>query len=265
MQRRLYTRGHDFDLLQQVDNQGQQFTATEHAHVIATELGHTVFASRDQLLRHFIPAYLHRLFLLDVLAAAVRTRQFRSVWSLGAGPCVFEWLLTYALPSDVRVVASDFDPFIISKAQAYLPEVQAYQFDFYQDDPAVLQQQAQVAPDLVYFMGSAYVMDDACFIRLLRALKALGARQIIDMYAGYMGWDDMLLTLNHEWQAPLRHHAGLRRLFGKAPLTAAQRYPGKMHGYGRSRGELRRLYRASGWTIAREWRAADYRYVATLE
>jgi hypothetical protein len=53
----------------------------------------------------------------------------------------------------------------------------------------------------------------------------------------------------------------IRKLFGKPPLSD---YRGKFHGYSRSRGELRRLYKESGWRIHKEVSSGIYEYVAIL-
>ena len=41
-------------------------------------------------------------------------------------------------------------------------------------------------------------------------------------------------------------------------------YKGKFHGYSRSKRELRKLYRKSGFNIEREIKIKSYKYVAIL-
>lgn len=111
---------------------------------------------------------------------------FKNIISLGAGQCVLEYLLRYALPEDSNVIAADFDSFFIKKAKLHFPTIIPVEFDFFKDDMGDLQKRLKIHFDLAVFWGSAYVLDDSDFIRQFRSLKSIGVKRIIDFEGGYI-------------------------------------------------------------------------------
>jgi len=61
---------------------------------------------------------------------------------------------------------------------------------------------------------------------------------------------------------PMLKNPLIRRILRRSALPE---YRGKFHGFSRSRGELRRLYRKSGLRIIREQASCGFKYIATLE
>jgi hypothetical protein len=60
---------------------------------------------------------------------------------------------------------------------------------------------------------------------------------------------------------PLRKITVMRKLLRRPPLD---NHIGKFHGYSRSRGELRRLYKKAGLSLVEETSAGAYHYIAIL-
>lgn len=102
-------------------------------------------------------------------------------------------------------------------------------------------------------------MDDAIFINIFKRLKEIGVKQIIDFHGGYV---DLKNIINTFFIFPFKESYILRKLFGKPPLR--NDYRGKFHGYGRTRGELRKLYCKAGLNLIKEIRVSPYKYVAIL-
>lgn len=259
MKRKLYTLSHDLKLLKEVDNDGGQFTAEEHAYIVEREFGQSVFKTKEDLLRYYLPGNLAKIASLGFLIDMIKNNEYKSILSLGAGPCVLEYLLKLSLPEETRVIACDFDAFFIEKAKAFFPEIIAARFDFFKDDIMSLQSAIGAKFDLAVFFGSAYAMDDPEFIKLFGDLKKAGVKQMIDFHAGFMDWKHVIINVLR----PIRTNSAVRKIFRRPPITR-EGYWGKFHGYSRSRSELRRLYRKSGLEILREIWVAGYKYVAIL-
>ena len=258
MKRKLYTKNLRADLLKEVAGTGGLYTAEEHARVVELESAER-FRSRETLLRASLSENAEKLAALGYLIRHAGRGDFRGVLSLGAGDCVLEYLLKLSLPESVRVVATDFNPYLIDKAKLLLPGIMPATFDFHKDRVEDLRKTLGVDFDLAVFFGSAYVMDDEQFIRLFQGLKKIGVKQVIDFHAGFMDWKALLSNA----AGPLRGFAPLRRLLGKPPLD--EEFLGKFHGYTRSRGELRRLYKLGGVASFRELEAGPYKYTAVCE
>jgi predicted RNA methylase len=259
MKRKIYTLSHDVDLLKEIDNNGGQFTAEEHAYAIEKEFGKTVFKTRENLLRHYLPGNLPKLGSLGFLIDSTKRNGYKNILSLGAGQCVLEYLVKMSLPEESQVVACDFDSFFVKKAKEFFPEIIAERFDFFKDEIESLQAMLNIEFDCVVFFGSAYVMDDMEFIKLFSDLKKVGVKQIIDFHAGYM--DSKAVIMNY--LKPLTMNSTLRKMFHKPPITSWE-YSGKFHGYSRNRSELRRLYKNSGLKLQEEISLSGYKYVAIL-
>lgn len=260
MKRKLYTLSHDVGVLKEVDNNGGQFTAEEHAYAIEKEFGETVFKTKENLLRNFLPGNLLKLGALGFLIDSIKKNEYRNILSLGAGQCVLEYLLKMSLPEESKVVACDFDSFFIEKAKEFFPEIIAKRFDFFKDEISSLQSEFNMGFDLAVFFGSAYVMDDKEFIKLFSDLKNIGVKEIIDFHAGYMDWKGVISNYLH----PLSRNPAVRRILHKPPI-AVEGYRGKFHGYSRNRSELIKLYKSSGLELRGETSVAgSYKYVAIL-
>lgn len=256
MKAKMYTKSHDKFLLKNVDNDGGQFTADEHAYVTEKEYGDI-----DKL--SFIQGYLsgnyEKLASLPFLIKHIETKGFKNILSLGAGQCVLEWLLQQALPLEVKVTACDFDSFFVNKARECLPGIRVEQYDFFKDSIDSLQDKIGVKFDLVIFYGSAYVMDDPDFIKQLSALKKGGVKQIIDFHAGFIPLSEVFRKYI------ISILSRVKRMVSKALNREKPDWKGKFHGYGRSHRELTALYKKADFRIVKELSLANYKYIAILE
>jgi hypothetical protein len=259
MKRKIYTLSHNVDILKEIDNNGGQFTAEEHALAIKNELGETLYKTRENLLRHYLPVYLPVLSNLGFLIDSIQENGYRNILSLGSGPSVLEYILKMVLPEESKLIACDFDSFVVEKVRGFFPELIVEKFDFFKDDIKTLQSGLNIEIDLVVFFASAYVMDDTEFIKLFCDLKKIGVKQIIDFHAGYMGSLDVMMN----YLKPLTTNSTVRKFFYK-PLITVQGCRGKFHGYSRNRSELRKLYKNSGLSLQREISVSNFKYVAIL-
>jgi len=257
MKTRLYTKFHDIELLKEVDNNGEIFTAEEHSYV-SERSNVDMFQSKESLIYSYL-AYgsRTRLHALGFIIDYMNTNGFLNILSLGAGQCVMEYLLRLGLPKNAHVVATDFDSFYISKATNFFHNIIPIKFDFIKDNVRQFHKKVGIDFDIAIFFGSAYVMDDLQFIGLFHELKEIGTKRIIDFHAGYIDWKAYVMNI----LSPLRKSREIRRLFRKPPLGKGH-YQGKFHGYGRSRNELRKLYKLAGLDLIREASISDYKYVA---
>lgn len=258
MKIKLYTRSHNLELLKQVDNNGQQFTAQEHAYVIEKEFS-DIFNSKESLLHWYLSRNPGKLNALAFLIRYVNENKFTYILSLGAGYCVLEYLLSLAMPTQKRVIAADFDAYMIEKVKLLFPNIIPVVCDFFSDDLSALLNTAEGPIDIAVFFGSSYVMDDEVFINTFCKLRWGGVKRIVDFHGGYQ---NMRTLINNFFVLPLKESAILRRLFGKPLVNKG--YIGKFHGYGRTRSELRKLYLKSGFTINKEISVSPYKYVAIL-
>ena len=242
----LYTKAHNEKILKIIDNDGGQFTAEEHAYAIEKEFEEH-FKNRDTLLGWYLPNAASSLFPLRWLIQHIKESGFKNIISMGAGNCVHEYILKCALPEDCNVTATDFDSYYIKKSKTFFPSINSIKFDFFKDDIGKLNSKF----DLAIFLGSAYVMNDEQFINLFKQLKENGVNQIIDFHAGYLPYKNIPLYLGGYV---------MRKVLRKLNLIHSHR--GKFHGYGRTKDELRYLYKKTGAKSVIEKRVDPYKYVA---
>jgi len=264
MKRKIYTRSHNINLLKEIDNNGNQFSAKEHAYFIEKEFGNTVFRTKEALLRDYLSGNSLKLGALGFLIERITNNGYRNILSLGSGQCVLEYLLKLSLPEESEIIATDFDTYFIEKAKSFFPEITSVTFDFFKDDIISLQNNLNVKFDIAVFFGSAYVMDDPYFIKLFADLKKIGVKEIVDFHAGYMDLKDVIVNVIVSLLRPFARNSAIRRVFHKCPVDK-YKYIGKFHGYSRNRAELRKLYRKAGFKLYKELSVPNYKYVAILK
>lgn len=244
MKRKIYTKSHSEDLLREIDNDGGEFTAAEHAYIIEKDFGKE-YETKESLMRHYLNSGYGKLSALGFLIKYVNDNGFKNVISLGAGQCVLEYLLKCALTEDSNVIAADFDMFFIKKAKLFFPSIIPVEFDFFKDDINDLSKKLGMKFDIAVFFGSSYVMDDYDFIKLFRGLKEIGVKRIIDFQAGYIPFSEIPKTIA-----------------SKLKSYVTTEYRGKFHGYSRTCGEVRRLYKQAGIDLIQETAVGNYKYVS---
>lgn len=213
------------------------------------------FQDRESLIEWFLNTESNNYGALLFLYRLILKNGYRGVLSLGAGSCVTEFLLKQWLPDDAEIVAVDHNPYYIEKSRPLFPSLTIERFDFLKDDVTALQKLFAKDCDVVVFFGSSYAMDDAAFIKLFAGLRTLGVKTIIDFHAGF---------LRQRW-IPLALLTGLKwTLIDKLKLKALMRGV-FVHGYARTRSELRNLYKQAGFTSVKETSVnPQFRYVAIL-
>jgi len=285
MKLKIYTKSHNEALLRKIDNSGGLFTAEEHSYVMKTEFEKD-FESKESILRAYLSTSPRKLSALAFLIEYVNAHKFDNIISLGAGHCVLEYLLKCAIPEESNVVAVDFDSFLIEKTKLHFPSIIAETFDFFKDDIGQLQDKLDIKFDLAIFWGASYVMDDPQFIHLFNRLRQSGVKQIIDFHAGYLPYTRLPLRVLNMSMTSIVRKLGKMKIVNKIisrikpeswirkikivnkiiRKISPEYYRGKFHGYCRTRGELRRLYKKAGLHLLKETPVrAYYKYIAILK
>jgi hypothetical protein len=237
----------------------RQITAEEHADVFKYNFEKDIWKDKESLIKNFLFCNAdYMLAPIGYVVNLITTKKYQNIISLGAGQCVAEYFIKMSLCDNSTVVACDFDHFFVSKAQLFFPEIIADQFDFFKDNFISLKAKLNIDFELAVFFFSAYVMDDDKFIKLFNDLKLSGIKQVINFYAGFITFRQVILHLFD----PLRKNPVVRQLFHKKPFLGER---GWLHGYARSRLELRKLYKKAGWYKIKEISIGECSYVAILE
>lgn len=258
MKKKLYTYDQNLNLLKQ-RNKGI-VSSVERSFFTKKELGEIAFNSKEDLLSYFLPQDFKKAESWSIVLDVVKENGFRNILSLGAGPCVQEYLLKKALPPEVKIIATDFDSFTINKVKTFFPELIVEEFDFFKDEITDLQKRLGIEFDLVIFFGSSYVMDDIDFIKLFGDCKKIGVKRIIDFQAGYMNYKNVIMNY-----LPSNINNFIRKMFRKSTLPNKNN-TALFHGYGRNRSELRSLYKKSDLKLQKELtNKTGYRYCAILK
>ena len=257
MKMKLYTKGHNVNLLKEIDNNGRQFTAEEHAYVTEKEFGDSFLRSRENLLRYYLSNNSAKLEALDFLIRRATGQGYENILSLGAGYSVLEYLLKLALPEMAKIAVTDFDAYVIEKVRLFFPEIIVLPFDLFKDDVKDIARDLKLKFDLAVFFSSAYVLDDAQFIKVFKDLRMMGVKEIIDFHAGYIDMKRVFYNLIDK----IKSNGRIRKICGKSPIEV---FRGKFHGYGRDRSELKKLYHQAGFHVEQEVSLKSYKYVAIL-
>ena len=213
------------------------------------------FQDKETLLQWFLNTESNNHGALLFLCRELLKHRYRGVLSLGAGSCVTEYLLKQWLPDDTEIVAVDHNPYYIDKARQLFPSLKVQQFDFFNDDVADLGKLFNKGCEVAVFFGSAYSMDDETFVKLFAGLRALGVHAVIDFHAGFIRYRRIPLELLTELKWTLVDRLRLKSLMRGVFV----------HGYARTRSELRKLYKQAGFTSIQETSVPpQFRYVSVL-
>jgi SAM-dependent methyltransferase len=271
--RKLYTLNHNRSVLQKITEDEKQLTAEEALYISEYENDSDVYKSKEAMLRKYLPENLSRFPILEFLIDIIKRQKYRNILSMGSGSCVIEYLLKLCLPEELNVVCCDFNQFLVRKTQKLFPELNVFEFNFFEDNIADIFLESKIEFDMVIFFGSAFVMDNDKFVKLFSDLKRMPSsfhgRHIIDFHAGYIDFKRVVAEL---LCPSLIYNTNIRRLLGKDPAPKSYlfgketiNFNGKFIGYSRSRNELRKLYKLSGWNIKNEMSFSWYKYTAILE
>jgi len=253
MKVKLYTKSYDKNLIKKI-NPSKIFSAEEHNYASENHYKGK-FDSKEDYINHFFLENPKALEQIPFIINFIKHHNLNNIYSLGSGTCVLEFLISNSISSNRNIFASDYDSFLISKAQEFLisksKNLNIFKFDFFEDD--INEIMADMSnPDLVIFFGSAYVMNDEQYIKLLRNLKKSGVKYIIDFYAGFIDKKQFYKNLVKNILNPLINFVYRNNL-------------GKFHGYGRDKKALRDIYKLSNLTLIKELKIANYKYVSILK
>tara|TARA_Y100000590_G_C15611904_1_gene974151 strand:+ start:342 stop:947 length:606 start_codon:yes stop_codon:yes gene_type:complete len=166
----------------------KRFSSKEHSALTEIELKDNILKSKSNLLKHWFHSEKNKLDSLTYLIKYIKENSLNNILSLGSGTCVFEYLLKKSLPETYKVTATDFDSFYIEKGKEFFPELKIYNFDFFDGSFKEFFGELNEEYDLVYFLGSSYVMDYREFLNLLTSIKEFNVKKVIDFHAGYISF-----------------------------------------------------------------------------
>lgn len=232
-------------------NNKERFSSYEHAQLTETELGNSILKNKKRLIQYSLTKNLEeKISNLSFLIKRINKKNYKKILSLGSGYSDLEYFLNLALDEDKELISSDFDEYIVEKANLFFPDFRTIQFDFFKDSLSNLDEDFE----LVFSFGAFYVMDDIEFIRLFKDIKSSGVKEIIDFHAGFMTNSSYLKYILKSIYSFVSNFLPIKRI-----------KKGKFHGYMRNRKDLLRLYKLSGWTPINEIRNyGDYKYTCIL-
>lgn len=237
-------------------------TSEEHAYGSKYKCGE-IYNSKTSVIRYFLSQNYYKLAPLGFLIGFIRENNHKNIISLGAGVCVLEYLLKCALPEESVVCAADYDSFLIEAAKRFFPEIIPVEFDFAKDDMVSLKNKLNINFDLAVFFHSAYALDDDDLIRLFGGLSNSGIKHIIDFHGGCIQTKEALEYMFRDCRklvtGALKRIKPVKALWEKIkPAAASESVKGKFHGYGRTKREIRRLYKKAGVEIVKEYTHNGY-------
>lgn len=254
MKFKLYTKFPDERLVRKLDlDPNKRVTDKVSAYLTKKKFANE-FASKESLLKWYESRNAEKLPAVEFVTNYIRKKAFKNIISFGAGECVLEYLLKDKLSKDVKIVATDYNQFFIKKAQLHFPSIISVQFDFLKDGLLDLQKKLKINFDLAIFFSSLYVMDYQEFVCLSKKLMEAGVKEIIDFHAGYIPYRKIPRIILREFYE-----------YFNTKLRTNARFRGKFHGFGRTRYELRKLYRKAGIKLIKETKIGSYKYVAICE
>lgn len=276
MKRKLFTHVHKRENLEK-HRLFKRFSSDERSKLTELENKSPV-NSKSDILSNWLSREFKKLESLSFLINLIKNNNYKNIISLGSGTCALEYLLKLSLPKYCSVIASDFDKVPIYNAKKYFPEIKCLHFDFFKNSFNEVFNLDEEQVDLVFFMGSAYVMDDEEYVNLFRSIKSSNPKVIIDFVGGYIDLGDFIkfkkMDFMHKYSSfgkirnSLTNSSFLRKVFQKLPINNRLRdraYSGKFHGYRRSLINQRILYRLADLRIEQETNDLEYKYIAILK
>jgi hypothetical protein len=204
--------------------------------------------SKAEYIRNFILTNHKKLLSLEYLIEFINNHRYTNVLSLGSGQCVIEHMLSYSIPTGSHVVATDIDPVCLKNSGEHFKNIITIGFDFNTDTIDRISETTGIKFEVAYFMGSAYVMTDEQYVCMLRQLKINGVKHIIDFQPAFVPYLKLPITI-----------------LGELKNRVFKSYRGRFHGYERTRGHLRQIYKRAGLTIEEEPYIPTYNnYIAVL-
>lgn len=243
MKIKIYTKNHSIDLLKKIENNDEIFSAKGHAYIIEKQFANK-FESRENLLRGYLLIDHNKLEALSFLIDYIKLNNIKNIISFGAGECVLEHILSVVCPPpEFKIFATDFDDYFIRKAKEYFPNIEPYQFDFFNDNLTDFCKNKMTNIDLGVSFDSFYVMDDYQYFNFLKNCNEVGMKKIIYFSSSTLALSGMIKHF-------FANNNIIRKLFMKEPIIDG--YKGKLHGYARSKRELKKLFKAGGYRIVNE-------------
>ena len=171
-----------------------------------------------------------------------------TILSLGSGNCALEYLLCSYLPSGSKIIATDYDKYLLSKAKGFFPELDVRFFDFRNDKLDVVFPKEKI--DMILSIASTHVLADIEFIDFIGCIKSKGVKVIIDVVVDFFA-DHSLAQLerNKEYNDKVTFSESIETIKDGKPLFVTQN-PGVkktiLTGFLRSVGYYLQIYSDGG-------------------
>ena len=242
----IYTNYYDASILKKIKSNKNKFTAKEHS--LASKIFYNdSYKFKEDLLFDYVTNNNNKLTDLEFILNFIKKKKLYNIVSLGSGKSVQEYIMSLCLNEKFRIYTLEYDSFFVSNAKNHFSskKLKSFNFDFFNDKILDFLYKKNIKPDLCIFFGSSYVMDDSCFIKLFSDLKLSKTKYIIDLYAGFIDYFDLL---KYYISYPFKNKKNL-----------------KFHGYARNKFHLRKLYKNSNLKILKELNFGSYRHVSILK
>lgn len=243
------------DKAKQVESKEELLSAEAHSKMSEIDFKE-IFKDKDRLIRWYF-SYLSNMKKLDAvseLGQIIKDNNLQCIISLGAGPCVLEHILQSISGEKVKIVATDYDDFMIESADRLLgrDNLIIRKYDFYHDDIKELIKQYHA--DAVVMFGSACSMDNSRYIYFLGELMMTDIKYVITFEAAIMK------NLKSVIRKTMVIISATKRYILKQNSQRKQ----AMHAYERSERELTGIFRKSGYKYQRMRKLNCYEYAYIL-
>ena len=266
-------------------NHNEQFSALQHSQASEYEApDRTSELGTQELISEYLQDNCKKLEVIPHVVKQIHellALEQACIVSFGSGSCVMEYLLALSLGKGFKMLATDYDKFLVKQASCLLRAQNfiAAEYDMIREDilnlsGLSLDISSRKIAKIGLFIGSAYILSDEEFIRFFASLRALGFSCIFDFHAGFFGQE-------YELQYYKQKLSCLQSsVINREPVSAdrfaflpppppfkdssGQAWAHKKHGYGRFGREITSLYARSGWHVASLSTVANYQFVATL-
>ena len=193
------------------------------------------YRSREAFLK-MKDQYPKKAALGKYLADYLKSLSAKSVLGLGSGESFHEYAIKLAA-SEIRITATDFDPFIVEKVSEFLPEIDNFEvFDIKKDDFNRFQNKY----DTILMVGVIYALSDDEIVGFFKRVISTGMKHILVVTS--------LLPVSHGLRFYSIRFIGYNplALFVKKHVSRIIGRPGRFHGWSRSEGEFARLIKKAG-------------------
>lgn len=249
----IYSIEYSEEAKQSIDYSDGIYSGLEHGQMSEMDLK-DVFTSKEKLVAWYF-RYLRNNTKLDVISQIIEEiekRKLKNLFSVGSGPAVLEYFVKLMTKQDIRMVATDYDWFMVKKAQELLEGIIVEEFDFYKHK--ISEKAEEYLIDGIIMIGSGCSMDSKKYAEFLREANNSKVKCVFCFEAAIRSnMKSACLTIQCFLMA-------LKKWIIRDELSKECG-----HAYYRSKRELLSIYKMSGYSIRRLRKTKAYKYCYVLE